>query len=202
LGWTDGRNVRIELRWPANDADVTRADATELVALAPDVIVAVGANSLASLLQATRTIPIVFAIIADPVGAGFVESLAHPGGNATGFLTYDYSIATKWLELLKEVAPGVKRVAVLRDPALAGTAQFAAVQAMAPAIGVEATPMGVHDAYGGPIGSPSSPLDHYTRSAGKAPDGLLRALLRERRRAPLLWSKFSRSVSASGWLRR
>jgi putative ABC transport system substrate-binding protein len=148
LGWTDGRNLQIELRWGSlTDADLMRTYATELVALAPDVILANTSIALAPLLQATRTIPIVFTIVADPVGAGYVESLSRPGGNATGFLTYDYNISAKWLELLKEVAPSVKRVGVLRDPALTnGTAQFAVVQAMAPTIGVEVIPLGVHGA--------------------------------------------------------
>jgi putative ABC transport system substrate-binding protein len=148
LGWTDGRNVRMELRWstPTDGANLMQVYAQELAALSPDVIVSQGSTALASLLEATRTIPIVFTIVVDPVGAGYVESLARPGGNATGFLTSDYSISAKWLELLKEIAPSVKRVAVLRDPALTlGTAQFAAIQAVAPATGVEVTPLGVHD---------------------------------------------------------
>jgi putative ABC transport system substrate-binding protein len=117
LGWTDGRNLQIELRWGSlTDANLMRTYATELVALGPDVILANTSIALAPLLQATRTIPIVFTIVADPVGAGYVESLSRPGGNATGFLTFDFSISAKWLELLKEVAPSVKRVGVLRDP--------------------------------------------------------------------------------------
>ena len=126
LGWTDGRNVRIDTRWAAGDADRIRRYAAELVALAPDVILASGASTVGPLLQATRTVPIVFAQVADPVGAGFVDSLARPGGNATGFITFEYGISGKWLELLKEIAPGVTRVAVLRDPAIAaGIGQFA-----------------------------------------------------------------------------
>ena len=117
LGWTDGRNVRFDYRWPAGDADKARKYAAELVALAPDVILAISAVSLVPLLQATRTVPIVFVAVSDPVGAGFVDSLSRPGGNATGFVLFDYSLSTKWLELLKEIAPGVKRVAILRDPA-------------------------------------------------------------------------------------
>jgi putative ABC transport system substrate-binding protein len=147
LGWFDGRNIRFEFRWskPA-DASLLRAYAGELVALTPDVILANASTALAPLLQATRTIPIVFTIVADPVGAGFVDSLGRPGGNATGFSTFDYSISAKWLELLKEIAPSVKRVAVLRDPTLTlGTAQFAAIQAMASKVAVEATPLGVRD---------------------------------------------------------
>jgi putative ABC transport system substrate-binding protein len=118
-----------------------------LVALAPDVILANSSAALAPLLQLTRTVPIVFTIVSDPVGAGYVESLSRPGGNATGFTVFDYSISAKWLELLKEIAPSVKRVGVLRDRALTlGTAQFAAIQAMAPSLGVEVTPIGVRDA--------------------------------------------------------
>ena len=127
LGWTDGRNVQIDIRFAGADPDRIRRSAVQLVELAPDVILANNTAALAPLLQLTRTVPIVFEIVADPVGAGFVDSLARPGGNATGFTTLDYSISAKWLELLKEVAPGVKRVGVLRDPALTlGTAQFAA----------------------------------------------------------------------------
>ena len=147
LGWTERRNVLIEARFGGGDADGMRKLATELVALAPDVILANATPALAPLLQLTRTIPIVFVLVADPVGAGFVDSLARPGGNATGFTPYDYSISAKWLELLKEIAPNLKRIGVLRDPALTlGTAQFAAIQAMAPSVGVEVTPIGVHDA--------------------------------------------------------
>ena len=147
LGWTDGRNVRIDYRWAAGDADRIRRYAAELVALAPDVILASGSPSVAALLQATRTVPIVFAHVADPVGAGFVESLARPGGNATGFTLFEYGISGKWLELLKEIAPGVTRVAVLRDPAIAaGIGQFAAIQAVAPSFGVELRPIDVRDA--------------------------------------------------------
>ena len=122
LGWTIGRNVRIDTRWAtANAADIRR-HAAELVALAPDVILAHGASTVGPLLQATRTVPIVFPVVVDPVGAGFVDSLARPGGNATGFMTFEYSLGGKWLELLKQIAPGVTRVAVLRDPATpAGT---------------------------------------------------------------------------------
>jgi putative ABC transport system substrate-binding protein len=147
LGWTDGRNIRIDYRWGAGDADNIRKYAAELVALAPDVILASGTATMAPLLQATRTVPIVFAQVTDPVGAGFVDSLARPGGNATGFLLFEYSISGKWLELLKEIAPGVTRAAVLRDPAISsGTGQFGAIQSMAPSLGVEVNPINVHDA--------------------------------------------------------
>ncbi len=146
LGWSEGRNLRIDARW-ANPGNLQR-HASELVAVAPDVLLAAtGTPTVAPLLQATRTIPIVFAIVIDPVGSGFVASLAQPGGNATGFTIYEYSMSGKWLELLKEIAPGVTRVAVLRDPAVAsGTGQFGAVQIVAPALGVQVTPVDVRDA--------------------------------------------------------
>ena len=147
LGWTDGRNVRIDNRWAAGNADDIRRHAAELVALAPDVILAPGTATVGPLLQATRTVPIVFATVADPVGAGFVDSLARPGGNATGFMPFEYSMGGKWLELLKEIAPGVTRAAVLRDAAIAsGTGQFAVIQAVAPSLGVEVSPINVRDA--------------------------------------------------------
>jgi putative ABC transport system substrate-binding protein len=147
LGWTIGRNVRIETRWATANAAEIRRHAAELAALAPDVILAHGASTVAPLLQATRTVPIVFPIAGDPVGAGFVESLARPGGNATGFMTVEYSISGKWLELLKEVAPGVTRVAVLRDSTQgSGTSQFAAIQAVAPSLRVEVNPVNKRDA--------------------------------------------------------
>ena len=145
LGWTDGSNLRIDYRRTLGDAERTRRYATELVALAPDVILGIGAN-VAALLQATRSVPIIFVAVPDPVGAGFVESLARPGGNASGFTTFEYSIGAKWLELLKEIAPGMKRAAVIRSTEeAAGTAQFAAVQAVAPALGVEVSPIGMRD---------------------------------------------------------
>jgi putative ABC transport system substrate-binding protein len=147
LGWTEGRNVRMEYRRGASDPDRIRKYAAELAALAPDVILATGNATLAPLLQATRTVPIVFAAVADPVGAGFVDSLARPGGNATGFILFEYGISGKWLELLKEIAPGLKRAAVLRDPAIAaGTGQFGAIQSVAPSFGVELSPFNVRDA--------------------------------------------------------
>jgi ABC-type uncharacterized transport system substrate-binding protein len=147
LGWTDGRNVRIETRWPAGDAARIRRYAEELVALAPDVILATGSASVGPLLQATRAVPIVFVVVPDPVAAGFVDSLARPGGNATGFINFEYGIGAKWLEVLKEIAPGVRRVAVVRDPALAvGAGQFGAIQAAAPSFGIELGPVNVRDA--------------------------------------------------------
>jgi ABC-type uncharacterized transport system substrate-binding protein len=143
-GWTIGRNVQIETRWAAGDADRLRTYAAELVALAPDVIL--GGGNPAPLLQATRTVPIVFVIVPDPVGAGFVDSLARPGGNATGFTSFEYGLSAKWLEMLKEVAPSVTRAGVLRDSALAsGPAQFAAIQSMAPSLGVEVSPVNVRE---------------------------------------------------------
>src|SRR6516225_10931370 len=136
-GWIDGRNVRIETRWPAEDADSIRKYAVELVALAPDVILAAGTSIMGPLLQATRTIPIVFAGVADPVGAAFVESLARPSGNATGFMQFEYSLSAKWLELLKQIAPAVTRAAILRDPAVtSGVGQFAVIQSAAPSLGL------------------------------------------------------------------
>ncbi len=148
LGWTDGRNVRIDTRWATTNADDLRRHAAELAALAPDVILSgTGTATVAPLLQATRTVPIVFTIVIDPVGSGFVASLARPGGNATGFLMFEYGLSGKWLELLKQIAPGVTRAAVLRDPAIAsGIGQFAAVQAAAPSLGVELSPVDARDA--------------------------------------------------------
>jgi putative ABC transport system substrate-binding protein len=146
LGWTDGKNVRIDIRWAGGNADLDRKFAAELVALTPDVILATASPTVAALQGATRTVSIVFAHAVDPVGAGFVDSLARPGGNATGFVLFEYSISAKWLELLKEVAPSVTRVAVLRDPAAAaGTGQFGAIQSVAPSFGVELSPVNVRD---------------------------------------------------------
>ena len=146
LGWSDGHNLRIDTRYAT--ADDIRRHAAELAALAPDVLVAgTGTATVAPLLQATRTVPIVFAIVIDPVGAGFVASLAQPGGNATGTTIFEYSMSGKWLELLKEIAPNVTRVAVLRDPAIAsGIGQFGAVQIVAPSLGVQLSPLDVRDA--------------------------------------------------------
>jgi putative ABC transport system substrate-binding protein len=147
LGWTDGRNVRIHYRWGADDAERSRRYAMELVALAPDVILASSSPGVAASQQATRTVPVVFVSVVDPVGSGFVDSLARPGGNTTGFTLFEYSISGKWLELLKEVAPRVTRAAVLRDPTLAsGGGQLGAIQSVAPSFGVELSPVGVRDA--------------------------------------------------------
>jgi ABC-type uncharacterized transport system substrate-binding protein len=147
LGWIASRNVKIDSRWSAGDSERLGKYAGELIALAPDVILANSSQSVAALMQASRLVPIVFASVADPVGAGFVESLARPGGNVTGFMNFEYSMSGKWLELLKEIAPRVTRAAVLRDPAVAsGIGQFGAVQIVAPSLGVELSPVDVRDA--------------------------------------------------------
>jgi putative tryptophan/tyrosine transport system substrate-binding protein len=166
LGWTVGQNLRIENRWAAADAERIRRYAAELIALTPDVVLATGAAGVAPLLQATRTVPVVFVLVPDPVGAGFVESLSRPGGNATGFVQFEYAISGKWLELLKEIAPGVTRVAVLRDPAItAGQGQIGAIQAIAPSFGMEVTPVNVRD---------SSEIEHaITTFARTSRDGLI-----------------------------
>ncbi len=147
LGWSIGRNVRIDTRWATTDAAEIRRHAAELAALAPDVILAPAATTVGPLLQATRTVPIVFPGIVDPVGAGFVDSLARPGGNATGFMQFEYSLSGKWLELLKQIAPSVTQVAVLRDPANpTGIGQFGVIQAVAPSLRVEVNPVNMRDA--------------------------------------------------------
>ena len=176
LGWTAGRNLQIDTRWATTDTDSLRRQATELAALAPDVLVAgSGTATIAPLLQATRTIPIVFAVAVDPVGAGFVASLARPGGNATGFAIFEYGMSVKWLELLKEIAPHVTRAAVLRDPTIAsGIGQFAAMQGVAPSMRMELSAVDVrdtgeteraitafaHSANGGMIVTPSPVASH------------------------------------------
>jgi ABC-type uncharacterized transport system substrate-binding protein len=147
FGWTIGRNVRIDSRWPVGDSERFHRYAAELVALSPDVILATGSAAAEPLLRATRTIPVVFVVVPDPVGAGFVNSLSRPGGNATGFIQFEYAISGKWLELLKQIAPSVTRAAVLRDPAItAGIGQFGAIQAVAPSLGLEVSPVNVRDA--------------------------------------------------------
>src|SRR5262245_34961508 len=146
-GWIDGRNVRIDYRWGTGDLERTRKNVEDIIALAPDVVLVSGNAGFGALLQATRSVPIVFVNVADPVGSGFVESLGRPGGNATGFIQFEYSLSGKWLELLKEVMPGVTRAAVLRDPKLAvGTGQFAVIQAVAPSLGVEVSPINLREA--------------------------------------------------------
>ena len=147
LGWTVGRNIQIDYRWSGGNIDDTRKYASELVALAPDIIFAPGTGAVASLLQITRSIPVVFTIVADPVGSGFVNSLSRPGGNATGFMIFEYGIGAKWLEVLKQLITGLKRVAVIRDPYIvAGIGQWGAIQSVAPSFGVELTPINVDDA--------------------------------------------------------
>jgi putative tryptophan/tyrosine transport system substrate-binding protein len=146
LGWTEGRNVRIDYRWGGGDVDRIRRDAAELVALAPDVILAGGGQVMGPLREATQSVPIVFTQTADPVGAGFVATLARPGGNATGFTNFEYGVSGKWLEVLKEIAPGMTRAAVLRDPTNpAGTGQWGAIQAVASLLGVEISPIDVRE---------------------------------------------------------
>ena len=207
LGWTIGRNVRIDIRWATTNAAEIRKHAAELAALAPDVILASGTSTVGPMLQATRTVPVVFPTVIDPVGAGFVDSLARPGGNATGFLLYEYSLGGKWLELLKQIAPGVTRVAVLRDAATSGTGQFGAIQAVAPSLKIEVSPVNLRDAgeiergrrgfrarsewRSDPDGErdvdSSSRSDHRAGGPAQTARGLLGTLLRHRRRPGLLW---------------
>src|SRR4051812_15319350 len=146
LGWTDGRNLRIDARWGAGDVDRYRRHAAELVALTPDILVTAGAPAVEALQGATRTVPIVFTTVTDPVGGGLIASLARPGGNTTGFTLSEYGLSGKWLELLKEIAPRVTRTAVLRDPVAVGIGQFAAIQAVAPSLQVDLSPIDVRDA--------------------------------------------------------
>ena len=163
LGWSIGRNVRIDTRWATANAAEIRRHAAELAALTPDVILAHGTSTVGPILQATRTVPIVFPVVTDPVGAGFVDSLARPGGNATGFMISEYSLSGKWLELLKEITPSMTRVAVLRDPAQpSGTGQFAAIQAVAPSLRVEVSPVNVRDA---------SEIERTVATFGVSPNG-------------------------------
>ena len=222
LGWADGRNLRIDYRWGAGDAERSRKYAAELVKLNPDVILASG-DPVMALQQATRDVPIVFTIIADPVGAGLVEGLARPGGNSTGFMSYEHGFGAKWLELLKEIAPSVKRVAVLRNAdESAGIAQFVGIQGVAPVLGVELNPIGVRDAgeieraitafarfpNGGLIvtgerasGDTSRP-DHHTGGSAQFTCGLLRSLHRHRRRVDLLRARSGRPAPARSQIRR
>ena len=163
LGWTIGRNVRIDTRWATANAVEIRKHAAELAALAPDVILAHGASTVGPLLQATRTVPIVSPVVGDPVGAGFVDSLARPGGNVTGFMSTEYSMAAKWLELLKETAPSVTRMAILRDASQgSGTSQFAAIATVAPALNVNVNPINMGDA---------DQITHSIESFARAPNG-------------------------------
>lgn len=147
LGWIEGQNISFEIRWGAGDPDRMRVAANELVSLAPDLIIANGSSAMDPIQRATSTIPVVFVVVPDPVGAGYVDSLAHPGGNATGFGQFEYGIGAKWLELVKEVAPTVKRVGIFRDPTItAGPGQFGAIQSVAPSLGIEVTPLSVRSA--------------------------------------------------------
>jgi putative ABC transport system substrate-binding protein len=146
LGWTDGHNVQIEVRWAGGDNVKLRKDAEELVALAPDVILTAGSAGAEVMVKATRTIPIVFVVTPDPVGSGFVKRLSRPGGNVTGFMLFEYNLCGKWLELLKEIVPNVTQVAVLRDPTfVSGIGQFAAIQAVAPSVSIEVSPIDLHE---------------------------------------------------------
>ena len=159
LGWTDGQNLRIELRRGEGDEEKIRKYSGELAALEPDVILALGSSTVGQLLQATRVVPIVFVFVPDPVGSGFVNSLSRPGGNATGFMAFEYSLSAKWLELLKQIAPGVQRAAILWDPGIpAGIGQFAVIQSVAPSLGVEVNPINLRDVEQG--------LAAFARSAG------------------------------------
>jgi putative ABC transport system substrate-binding protein len=147
LGWIEGRNIRIDIRWSEGDDATTRKNAVEMVALAPNIILATGSSSMGPLMQISGVVPVVFVIVPDPVGAGYVNSLARPGGNATGFSTFEYSIGGKWLDLLKQIAPGITRVAVLRDPTISGgLGQFGAIQSAASSFAVEVTAINLRDA--------------------------------------------------------
>jgi putative ABC transport system substrate-binding protein len=204
LGWTDGRNVQIDYRYGLGNAANVRKYAAELVSLAPDVILVSGASALAPLLQTTRTLPMVFVAVADPVGAGFVESLAQPGGNATGFIQFEYTLSGKWLELLKEIAPDVTRAAILRDPAItAGVGQFAVIQSVASQIGLDVRPVNLRDA--GEIeravtalaGTPNGGLV-VTASALSLVHGALILSLAARHKLPAIYPR--RSFIAAGGL--
>ena len=191
LGWTVGRNLRIDIRWGAGDADRNRRYAAELLALTPDVILANGGPELTPLQQATRSVPIVFANAVDPVGQGFVSSLARPGGNATGFIPTEFGESGKWLELLKEIAPRVTRAAVLFNRAFAaGIGQFAAILAVAPSLGVEVSPIDLRDAseieHAVSAFARSSRTDHNARGPTPIARGLPLPLPRHHRRSGLL----------------
>ena len=205
LGWTDGGNAHIETRW-GTDAGSTRKYAAELVALAPDVILATASTATSALQETTRTVPIVFVNVTDPVGAGYVESLARPGGNITGFSSFEYEFSGKWLELLKEIAPGVTRVAVLRDTSSgSGVGQYAIIQAVAPSLGVELRPIDMRDAgeieravvafarvpnsgliCRGPIVGGSSRSDHHACGPPPIARGVPSPVFRPQRRTDLL----------------
>ena len=223
LGWSDGRNVRIDIRWSENDVDRDRRYAAELVALAPDVVLASGTLSVTALQHITRTLPIVFVRVSDPVGAGFVDSLARPGGNTTGFMLFEYSSSGKWLEFLKQIVPSLTRVAILRDPSNpAGIAQFGAIQAAAQSFGVEVSPISVRDAEeieralaafarsanGGLIVTPSAGVSiHHDLIIEAAARHKLPAIYAHganvhRRRLDLLRARFARPVPARSQLHR
>jgi putative ABC transport system substrate-binding protein len=221
LGWIEGRSVRIDIRWSGANPENIRKHADELVASAPDIIFANAPPAVGPLLQATRTVSILFVAVPDPVGAGFVDSLARPGRNATGFTPYEFAIGAKWLELLKELAPRVTRAAVIRDPTIpTGTGQFGAIQSVAPSVGVEVSPVNVRDAgemeraiaafgrsaNGGLIVTASGwavrHRDLIMRRSAQAAGGLLRPLLRQRRRPDFLWARSRRPIPASGRLHR
>ena len=191
--WIDGRNVQIEYRWGSGDAGLFRKYAAELVAMSPDVILATGTPVMDALQQATRTVPIVFVTVIDPVGAGFVESLARPGGNATGFTLFEYGMSGKWLELLKEIAPNLKRVAVLRDAARISTGQLAAIQAVAPLFGVELSPIGVRD---------PAEIERAVTGFASTPGGRLIVTASTLPRSIVTGSLHWRSASIAGRLRR
>jgi putative tryptophan/tyrosine transport system substrate-binding protein len=204
LGWIDGRNVKVDQRWGAGDPERARTHAAELVALGPDVILASGDHSVVAARQATGTVPIVFTVVSDPVGTGYVETLARPGGNMTGFTLFEYSTSAKYLEVLKEIAPGVKRAAVVREAGTAtGTGQFAAIQAAAPALGVELSAIGVRDA-----GEIERGITAFARSpdgglvvTGSAPAAVHSSLiiaLAARHKLPAVY--FARFVVAAGGL--
>jgi putative ABC transport system substrate-binding protein len=221
LGWIEGRNLQIDYRWAHGKVDEIRKNAVELAALAPDVILASGSAAAGPLLQTTRSVPVVFVIVPDPIGAGFVDSLAKPGGNATGFIMFEYGISGKWVELLKQVAPSVRRAAVIRDPTItAGIGQFGAIQSVAPALGVEVSPINVRDA-----GEIERSIEAFSRSANgglivtasalaivhrelivslaaQASRGLLPARPRRSRRPDLVWARPGGSVPAGRELRQ
>jgi putative ABC transport system substrate-binding protein len=197
LSWTDGRNLRIDARWGGGNPDETRKYARELLALSPDVILATGSAVVEPLLQATRTVPIVFTNVPDPVGAGFVDSLARPGGNVTGFTPYEFGIGGKWLELLKQIAPSVTRAAVIRDPTItAGMGQWGAIQTAAPSFAVDVSPINMRDLRAlsewrpdldrERVGGGSSQSNHHTGGSAQAARGLLSTSVCNRRRPELL----------------
>src|SRR5262249_30234204 len=214
LGWSVGRNLKIETRNVGGDLDLLRRYAAELIALTPDVIVSVGSVTVAPLQQATRTIPIVFVNVPDPVGAGFVESMAHPGGNITGFLNFEYSMSGKWAELLKQIAPNVTRALVFRDPSTAaGIGQFGAIRSVAQPLGIELTPLNVrdtdeiernvgefaerrHNRNPGWCGG-SSRAHNQSRCSLQTAGGLSLSLSPSRRRSDLLRTQYQRSATQS-----